>query len=50
MNTSSLLLFFYQLEQTQRELSRLQQLNRNLQDELQREKEIHSRDCFGAQV
>ncbi|XP_006809202.2 myosin-11-like [Neolamprologus brichardi] len=38
-----------ELEQTQRELSRLQQLNRNLQDELQREKEIHSRDCFGAQ-
>ncbi|KAM7386608.1 hypothetical protein PAMA_009289 [Pampus argenteus] len=32
-----------ELEQTQRELSRLQQLNRNLQDELQQEKEIHSR-------
>ncbi|XP_019213636.1 plectin isoform X1 [Oreochromis niloticus] len=38
-----------ELEQTQRELSRLQQLNRNLQDELQREKEIHSRDWFGPQ-
>ncbi|XP_036945716.1 trichohyalin-like isoform X3 [Acanthopagrus latus] len=31
-----------ELEQTQRELSRLQQVNRNLQDELQQEKESHS--------
>ncbi|XP_039973047.1 trichohyalin-like [Xiphias gladius] len=31
-----------ELEQTQKELSRLQQLNRNLQDELQIEKESHS--------
>ncbi|XP_030590791.1 nuclear mitotic apparatus protein 1 [Archocentrus centrarchus] len=38
-----------ELEQTQRELSQLQQLNRNLKDELQREKEIHSREWFGAQ-
>ncbi|XP_042249440.1 trichohyalin [Thunnus maccoyii] len=33
-----------ELEQTQRELSRLQQLNRNLQDELQQEKKINSRE------
>lgn len=32
-----------QLEQTQKELSRLQQFNRNLQDELQQERENHSR-------
>lgn len=32
-----------QLEQTQKELSRLQQFNRNLQDELQQERESHSR-------
>ncbi|XP_023254603.1 trichohyalin-like [Seriola lalandi dorsalis] len=31
-----------ELEQTQKELSRLQQLNRNLQDELQHERESHS--------
>nr|XP_008303978.1 PREDICTED: trichohyalin-like [Stegastes partitus] len=34
-----------QLEQTQRELSRLQQLNKNLQDELQQERESHLRFC-----
>ncbi|XP_047428735.1 early endosome antigen 1-like [Mugil cephalus] len=34
-----------ELEQTQRELSRLQQINRNLQDELQLEKEAHSHFC-----
>ncbi|XP_035801881.2 trichohyalin-like [Amphiprion ocellaris] len=34
-----------ELEQTQKELSRLQQLNRNLQDELQQERESHSRFC-----
>ncbi|XP_045931163.1 myosin-11 isoform X3 [Micropterus dolomieu] len=33
-----------ELEQMQKELSRLQQLNRNLQDELQQEKESHSRE------
>ncbi|CAK6963256.1 trichohyalin-like [Scomber scombrus] len=33
-----------ELEQTQRELSRLQQLNKNLQDELHKEKEINSRE------
>ncbi|XP_035035639.2 trichohyalin isoform X2 [Hippoglossus stenolepis] len=33
-----------ELEQTQKELSRLQQLNRNLQDELKHERETHSRE------
>ncbi|XP_070703538.1 early endosome antigen 1 [Pempheris klunzingeri] len=33
-----------ELEQTQRELSRLQQFNRNLQDELQQERESYSRE------
>uniref|UniRef100_A0A8P4K8Q1 Uncharacterized protein n=1 Tax=Dicentrarchus labrax TaxID=13489 RepID=A0A8P4K8Q1_DICLA len=33
-----------ELEQTQKELSRLQQLNRTLQDELQQEREIHQRN------
>ncbi|XP_070778992.1 trichohyalin [Enoplosus armatus] len=33
-----------ELEQTQKELSRLQQLNRNLQDELQQERDSHSRE------
>ncbi|XP_075309247.1 uncharacterized protein LOC142370700 [Odontesthes bonariensis] len=35
-----------ELEQTQRELSRIQQLNRNLQAELQQEREAHSRKLF----
>nr|XP_015801378.2 protein lava lamp isoform X1 [Nothobranchius furzeri] len=38
-----------ELQQTQRELSRIQQLNRNLQDELQQEKEIHSGKLFTSQ-
>ncbi|XP_019961490.2 trichohyalin isoform X2 [Paralichthys olivaceus] len=33
-----------ELEQTQKELSRLQQINRNLQDELKHERETHSRE------
>ncbi|XP_026180315.1 nuclear mitotic apparatus protein 1 [Mastacembelus armatus] len=33
-----------ELEQIQKEVSRLQQLNRNLQDDLQQEREGHSRD------
>ncbi|KAM9745522.1 uncharacterized protein ACNS7B_009826 isoform 2-T2 [Menidia menidia] len=35
-----------ELEQTQRELCRIQQLNRSLQDELQQEREAHSRKLF----
>ncbi|XP_072225680.1 uncharacterized protein [Leuresthes tenuis] len=35
-----------ELEQTQRELSRIQQLNRNLQDELQQEREAYSTKLF----
>nr|XP_020453480.1 cilia- and flagella-associated protein 58-like [Monopterus albus] len=33
-----------ELEQTQKELSQLQELNKNLQDELEQEREIHSRE------
>ena len=39
-----------QLEQTQKELSRLQQLNRNLQDELKHERETHSTESVPPQV
>ncbi|XP_027140986.1 golgin subfamily A member 4 [Larimichthys crocea] len=38
-----------ELEQTQKELSRLQQLNRNLHDELQRERERRSNESVHAQ-
>ncbi|CAB1444652.1 unnamed protein product [Pleuronectes platessa] len=38
-----------ELEQTQKELSRLQQLNRNLQDELKHERETHSTESVPPQ-
>lgn len=47
---SILLMIFLQLEKTQKELSRLQQINRNMKDEHEQDKERHLKELIFLQV